>query len=46
MAIGLCMGSYYAMEWYKGKSSAQQLTKEEIKSLNNIQHNQLSHETP
>ncbi|PDM36471.1 class D sortase, partial [Bacillus cereus] len=19
MAIGLCMGSYYAMEWYKGK---------------------------
>ena len=39
-------GSYYAMEWYKGKSSAQQLTEEEIKSLNNIQHNQLSHETP
>ncbi len=46
MAIGLFMGSYYAMEWYKGKSSAQQLTEEEIKSLNNIQHNQLSHETP
>ena len=46
MAIGLFMGSYYAIEWYKGKSSAQQLTEEEIKSLNNIQHNQLSHETP
>ena len=45
MAIGLFMGSYYAMEWYKGKT-AQQLTEEEIKSLNNIQHNQLSHETP
>lgn len=45
MAIGLFTGAYYAMEWYKGKSSAQQLTKEEIKSLNNIQHNKLSHET-
>ncbi|RWS41149.1 class D sortase [Bacillus mycoides] len=46
MTIGLFMGSYYAVEWYKGKSSAQELTKEEIKSLNNIQDNQLSHETP
>ncbi|MBE5104765.1 class D sortase [Bacillus thuringiensis] len=46
MAIGLCMGSYYAVEWYKGKSAAQELTKEEIKSLKNIQDNQLSHETP
>ena len=46
MAIGLFMGSYYVMEWYKGKSSAQQLTEEEIKSLHNIQHNQLSHEAP
>lgn len=46
MAIGLFMGSYYGVEWYKGKSSAGQLTKEEIKSLNNIQHNQLSYETP
>ncbi|KXY47820.1 MULTISPECIES: class D sortase [Bacillus] len=46
MAIGLFMGSYYAVEWYKGKSSAQELTKEEIKSLKNIQDNQLSHETP
>ncbi|PGK40235.1 class D sortase [Bacillus anthracis] len=46
MAIGLFMGSYYAMEWYKGKSSAQQLTKEEIKRLKNIQHNQLPYETP
>ncbi|MEK5303819.1 class D sortase [Bacillus sp. FSL R10-2201] len=45
MAIGLFMGSYYAVEWYKGKSSAQELTKEEIKSLKNIQDNQLSHET-
>lgn len=33
MAIGLLMGSYYAVEWYKGKSSAQELTNEEIKSL-------------
>ncbi len=46
MAIGLFMGSYYAVEWYKGKSSAQELTKEEIKSLKNIQDTQLSHETP
>ena len=46
MAIGLFMGSYYAVEWYKGKSSAQELTKEEIESLKNIQDNQLSHETP
>ncbi|AJH22053.1 class D sortase [Bacillus mycoides] len=46
MAIGLFMGSYYAVEWYKGKSSAQELTKAEIKSLKNIQDNQLSHETP
>ncbi|MFK4468774.1 class D sortase [Bacillus sp. RC252] len=46
MAIGLFMGSYYAVEWYKGKSSARELTKEEIKSFKNIQDNQLSHETP
>ncbi|CUB12940.1 Sortase family protein [Bacillus cereus] len=46
MAIGLFIGSYYALEWYKGKSSAGQLTTEEIKSLNNIQYDQLSHETP
>lgn len=46
ITIGLFMGSYYAVEWYKGKSSAQELTKEEIKSLKNIQDNQLSHETP
>lgn len=46
MAVGLFMGSYYAMEWYKGKSSAQQLTKEEIKNFNNIEHNQLPYETP
>ncbi|MED0967990.1 class D sortase [Bacillus paramycoides] len=46
MAIGLCMGSYYAVEWYKGKSAAQELTKEEIKSLKNIQDNQLSNEKP
>lgn len=45
MAIGLLMGSYYSVEWYKGKSSAGQLTTEEIKSLNNIQHNQLPYET-
>lgn len=46
MAIGLLMGSYYAVEWYKGKSSAQELTNEEIKSFKNIQHNQLPYETP
>lgn len=46
MAIGLFMGSYYAVEWYKGRSSAGQLTEEEIKSLKNIQDTQLSHETP
>jgi len=46
MAIGLFMGLYYAVEWYKGKSSAQELTKEEIKSLKNIQDNQLSNEKP
>ena len=46
MAIGLFMGSYYAVEWYKGRSSAGQLTAEEIKSLKNIQDTQLSHETP
>ncbi len=45
MAIGLLMGSYYAVEWYKGKSSAQELTNEEIKSFKNIQHNQLPYET-
>ncbi len=45
MAIGLFMGSYYAVEWYKGKSSAQELTNEEIKSFKNIQHNQLPYET-
>ncbi len=46
MAIGLFMGSYYAVEWYKGRSSAGQLTAEEIKSLKNIQDTQLSRETP
>ncbi len=46
MAIGLFMGSYYAVEWYKGRSSAGQLTAEEIKSLKNIQYTQLSRETP
>ena len=45
MAIGLLMGSSYAVEWYKGKSSAQELTNEEIKSFKNIQHNQLPYET-
>ena len=45
MAIGLLMGSYYAVKWYKGKSSAQELTNEEIKSFKNIQHNQLPYET-
>ncbi|HIE8455194.1 TPA: class D sortase [Bacillus cereus] len=45
MAIGLLMGSYYAVEWYKGKSSAQELTNGEIKSFKNIQHNQLPYET-
>lgn len=45
MAIGLLMGSYYTVEWYKGKSSAQELTNEEIKSFKNIQHNQLPYET-
>ncbi|BCB39903.1 class D sortase [Bacillus cereus] len=45
MAIGLLMGSYYAVEWYKGKSSAQELTNEEIKSFKNIKHNQLPYET-
>lgn len=46
MAIGLFMGSYYAVEWYKGRSSAGPLTAEEIKSLKNIQDTQLSRETP
>ncbi|OJD70662.1 class D sortase [Bacillus sp. NH11B] len=46
MAIGLFMGSYYAVEWYKGKSAAQELTNEEIKSLKNIQDTHLSHEMP
>ena len=33
MIVGLLMGAYYAFEWYKGKSSAQDLTTEEIKNF-------------
>lgn len=33
MIVGLLMGTYYSFEWYKGKSSAQDLTTEEIKNF-------------
>ncbi|KIV67689.1 LPXTG-site transpeptidase family protein [Bacillus mycoides] len=33
MIVGLLMGAYYSFEWYKGKSSAQNLTTEEIKNF-------------
>ncbi|EJR49837.1 sortase [Bacillus cereus VD107] len=46
MVIGLSMGLYYALEWYKGKSSAQELTQGEIKNLENKSGSQLSNEKP
>ena len=36
MIVGILMGTYYFFEWYKGKSSAQDLTTEEIKNFEKI----------
>ncbi|QUG86181.1 class D sortase [Bacillus nitratireducens] len=46
MIVGLLMGAYYAFEWYKGKSSAQDLTTEEIKNFEQQTSKQRSSEVP
>ncbi|WP_410983977.1 class D sortase [Bacillus cereus] len=46
MIIGILMGAYYSFEWYKGKSSAQDLTTEELKRLEKIELKQHIVETP
>ncbi len=46
MIVGLLMGAYYAFEWYKGKSSAQDLTTEEIKNFEQQTYKQPSSEVP
>ncbi|MGE6344468.1 class D sortase [Bacillus mycoides] len=46
MIVGFLMGAYYAFEWYKGKSSAQDLTTEEIKSFEQQTSKQHSSEVP
>lgn len=35
--IGVLMGTYYSFEWYKGISSAQNLTTKELKHLETIE---------
>nr|WP_277818459.1 class D sortase [Bacillus sp. TL12] len=40
------MGAYYSFEWYKGKSSARDLTTEEIKSFEKVQQKESIIETP
>ncbi|PFD96408.1 class D sortase [Bacillus cereus] len=44
--IGILIGGYYSFEWYKGKSSAQDLTTEEIKDFEKIQSKEHSTEVP
>ncbi|KFN03047.1 class D sortase [Bacillus clarus] len=46
MIVGLLMGAYYSFEWYKGKSSVQDLTKEEIKNFEQQTNKQYSSEVP
>ncbi|MBC6971313.1 class D sortase [Bacillus sp. Xin] len=46
MIIGILMGAYYTFEWYKGKSSAQDLTIEEIKSFEKAQQKESITEIP
>lgn len=46
MIVGLLMGAYYSFEWYKGKSSAQDLTTEEIKNFEQQTSKQDSSEVP
>ncbi|MFD6506932.1 MULTISPECIES: class D sortase [unclassified Bacillus (in: firmicutes)] len=46
MIVGLLMGAYYAFEWYKGKSSAQDLTTEEIENFEQQTYKQPSSEVP
>ncbi|MES9698953.1 class D sortase [Bacillus sp. JJ927] len=46
MIVGLLMGAYYSFEWYKGKSSAQDLTTEEIKNFEQQTYKQPSSEVP
>ena len=46
MIVGILMGTYYFFEWYKGKSSAQDLTTEEIKHFEKIELKGHSTETP
>lgn len=46
MIVGILMGTYYFFEWYKGKSSAQDLTTEEIKNFEKIELKGHSTETP
>ncbi|MEN1938636.1 class D sortase [Paenibacillus sp. 102] len=45
MIIGIFIGAYYSFEWYKGKSSAQNLTTEEIKRFEKIESKERSTET-
>lgn len=44
--IGILIGGYYSFEWYKGKSSAQDLTTKEIKDFEKIQSKEHSTEVP
>lgn len=46
MIIGILIGAYYSFEWYKGKSSAQDLTIEEIKNFEQIESKQHVNEIP
>lgn len=46
MIIGILIGAYYSFEWYKGKSSAQDLTIEEIKNFEQIESKQHFNEIP
>ncbi|MBK5482610.1 class D sortase [Peribacillus sp. TH16] len=43
--IGIFIGIYHFSEWYKGKSSAQSLTTEEVKYFEKIQQKHTSNET-
>jgi sortase A len=46
MIVGLLMGAFYSFEWYKGKSSAQDLTTEEIEDFEQQTAKQHSSEVP
>lgn len=45
MIIGILVGAYYSFEWYKGKSSAQDLTIEEVKQFERITSKDTATET-